>query len=287
MTRLFIMIAKAQTPTTDTVKTPKKQKVLTTLLQTLGLPTDIREYSERTITSFLSNRLISLSGNVVTDEISKYILKKMSLEALKYYKSHYDFDSLNLDKIKNSSMGKYISFYKYENSPFYPTYTLLNKSVKYTDYQLELMYRIMDGFNITDTEAVELGLANDTMEAQIFKPTEIDEDSGKDFWRVCGGILGNLSDNEPPLKFKEIVEIYKKGKVNKTEVYTVPGSFNSESVSETESDPIIERYASTMVYSNYYESGLLKFSDYLTDQGISHVIYTPQLSKKDTTTNFK
>lgn len=248
----------------------KTKNALKIALNIMGLDPDIYNstYIEQQITEYV-NHEITISDNKITDKIIKYLAKKIISSLFNYYKDGYSYNSLDLSKISNDNWGKYVSFYKYTNSPYYPEYNTINKSVLYNKYQLDLYYRILDNYNLTDKETVQLGLVDDILEAQLFKPSNFEEEH----LSIIGGIIGNLSDNDTPLKFREILKIYINGIPD--ENMTIPGGYTPLK----EENKNILPFTSTLVYSNYYESGLLMFAKYLDKKNVKYTIFEPSLSK--------
>lgn len=246
---------------------------LKTILSTFGINTDYgSEYVKRDILYYIDKNIIIADNLDVSSKLIKYIASNVISKAFDYYDSNFNYDSLDLQKVKIGGIGKYISFYKYENSPFYPTFNVINQPVLYTNSQLDLYYRLVDSFNITDQETVDLEIVDNLLQAELYKPKI--NDYLKGVLNMKGGIIGNL--NQEPEKFKGILDIYLNGLiVDQTE--TIPGAFEKQTEKST---PILPR-SSTVVYSNFYESGILLFANYLDKYKISYVIYEPNLSKKD------
>lgn len=169
------------------------------------------------------------------------------LSIMDTYNDNYSFESLNTSKIK--IVSPYISYYTYtKDNQDYPSFTVTNKQVIYTDYQLELWIRLIYNVNITDQESVDLELSKNITDAELFKPVEFSES----VYLNKGRIIGNLTLNgNIPLKFKKIAEMFKT---------------NNQS---------------TIVYSNFYQHGCLLLSKYLTEQNITHTLYTPFLTPKE------
>ncbi len=148
----------------------------------------------------------------------------------------------------------------------------MNKSVYYTNYQLDLYSRIID-----DQESVNMNIGDNLLSAQLFKPPRFEDY----IIEPNGGIIGNLFNpinnfSEIPKKFIEILNMYING--YKEESLSLPGAFPGSNNSK-EKNINIKPYESTMVYSNYYKSGLLLFAKYLDDNNIKYTIYEPSLSK--------
>ena len=142
--------------------------------------------------------------------------------------------------IKDIDWGKYVSFYKYSNLEYYPTMNIIKKPVNYTEEQYSIINRING--KLTSNEMVLLNFYETLFDAQLFKTDNIN------IYDNRFRIIGNLYTNEYPLKFIEIVKDY------------------------------FLHNTSTLVYSNFYESGILIFSKYLTKLNIHHDIFHPELT---------
>lgn len=158
----------------------------------------------------------------------------------KMYIKHIDFERLDYKKLKNKNLDKYFSFYKYlENIDFYPTFEIINKRVEFTNEQLILMSKILIGVSISPQDFYELEYVDTIEEAEVF--------THKIHYTQKNNLaIGNMY--EEPNKFKQILEIYKK-------------------------DPI-----STIIWSNFYKSGLLKIANYLKKNKIKFEIFEPSIS---------
>ena len=172
------------------------------------------------------------------DILFKFILEKpleiFFGETIRRYDSLYNFEKLDIEKLKKFGADKYISYYKYENNVNYPKMLKKTITVNYTLEQMTLLMRsILFPKVLKSQEYVDLNLVNDVVDAEFFKPDKIEY---TDLTQI-----GNLYDN--PEKFKEILKIYKSN--NK----------------------------STIVYSNFHELGLLLFSKFLKNNNVSHEIY--------------
>lgn len=164
------------------------------------------------------------------------------------YDQNYNFNQLNYKKLIDDNINKYISFYKYgEEAHDYPKVIEETKKVVYTVPQLQLLIKILlIPENITSEELVALRIKKTLREAELFKKRAV-FDSSK--YKNNGRIIGNLY-NEPN-KFIEILNIYMKNK------------------------------NSTIVYSSFYESGILLFSEFLKKRNVKHVIYDHTLSVEE------
>lgn len=163
-----------------------------------------------------------------------------------YYKETYDYQRLDIEKLRKYKVDRYFSYfnYKYIKTPDYPVAREISNRVKYTNEQLALLIKAISlPESLTNRELVDLEMYNTVREAEMYK--NISEVSEK--YTDKGRIIGNLYDE--PEKFKQIVEIFR----NKNEPQTV-------------------------VYSNFYESGILLFSKYLTKKNIPHTIYDHSLN---------
>lgn len=227
---------------------------------------------QSTVRSFIDEHL-NLGFDEVKTGIMKYMAEKAILKTINYYIQNYNYDSLNLVKIQHDGWGKYVSFYKYDDNAFHPTYELLNMPVLYTDYQLGLYYRLVKpDIELTDEETYNLGFFDSLASAELFRPLNLETDY---FWEFRSGIIGNLG--LVPNKFKEILKVYKNGL--RHEKVNVPGGFK-DTVSDSDSESDIDEYASTVVYSNHFQSGLMMFAKYLDQEKISYTLFTPKLSKE-------
>jgi hypothetical protein len=208
-------------------------------------------------------KLLSLLNDLKTGYYT-YALKKSSLYFIKifivyiitkglalalrqlseYYDENYTFDTLDVNKLK--PFGKFVSFYKYgHGTDIYPEVFLQNKSVPYTDYQLDLWTRFIsiETSNISAQEAVVLGLNKSITEADLFLNRR------NVSYTLNGRLIGNIAFNlEEPRKFIDIYNIY-----------------------------INNNMDSTLVYSNSFTSGLLQFAAFLERKNIPYVIYEPSL----------
>ncbi len=148
-------------------------------------------------------------------------------------------DLLDARVFKKNGLDTYFSYYKYTNNiELYPTSKIISKQVNYTLPQLELVIKVL-GNNMEIDDYMNLQIYATREEAGLFK-SEVDYHDN----RLLA--IGNLYSE--PNKFKEIVKIYNEGKLQ------------------------------TVVYSYFYENGILKFSEYLKLHNIEHTIYEPSLS---------
>jgi hypothetical protein len=213
----------------------------------INMPRDILEdedgfyYLNSSINNYLDKIFINIDtiGSPI-NFIRKIIVKEISRA---FNKQGRKLKLLQL-KRSDSIIGKYVSFYKYDNlSPVYPSFSEINKIVSYSDHQLNLLERYISS-NLSDNEAVELGMNRDIEDASFFKQQYNNISSKKQ--KEYGRVIGNLG-NTPP-KFSGILNHY--NSVNRSK---------------------------TIVYSNFYESGILKLSEYLHENDISFYIYHPDL----------
>ncbi len=181
--------------------------------------------------------------NSIISSILFFELPEYIFKKIKQFlESRFGFIKLDYNKLKKDGLNKYFSFYKYvENIEFYPTFDIKINRVNFTNEQLRLISKILVGIDLTPEEYYTLGFAETLEEAEIYTKKIIYEDE-KNLQ------IGNLYDE--PEKFKSIIEIYKK---------------NPES---------------TVIWSNFYENGILKMAKYLDKNKISYKIYEPKLSNK-------
>jgi len=188
-----------------------------------------------------------LAGIILAAIVSKGLI--ITFTALKTIYEKNTYDTLEPKKLKD--LSSYISFYSNEKSKDFPSIKIIKSPVKYTDFQLELWTRVVYGLNISDKESFDLGLNKNMTDAELFKPDYIHESKYVRNGRIIGNLAGKFSGKEKiPIKFQNILSIYKKTPV------------------------------STVVYSNFYEQGILLLSQFLTKNKIKHTIFTPFLSSK-------
>jgi hypothetical protein len=179
------------------------------------------------VAKFSFGVLLKLSGNYIDD---------------------YDYEALNLDKIRPAS--PYVSYYKYDNLDYYPSSKIIIKRIPYTNYQLSLFTRAFPNVVITDKESVNLEFNKNIEDAELFKPQRLTTELYFNKMRK----LGNLTGENPvtgkidyPTKFIEIAKIYK------------------------------EKPRQTVVYSNFKNS-LFDLRWYLETKGIKSVYLGPEMS---------
>jgi hypothetical protein len=173
---------------------------------------------------------------------------QLVLKAKSHLIDKYDFEKLNLERIKIAS--PYISYYKYDNLDYYPETKICNKKISYTDYQLSLFVRLTTNISITDKESVELEYNESLDEAELYKPTSLNYTNLLDKGRKIGNLTGiNPVTNEIdyPTKFLKIIEIYKRNPLQ------------------------------TLIYSNFSNS-LYDLQDFLKKRNINVSYYHPKLS---------
>lgn len=162
-----------------------------------------------------------------------------------------NYDKLNLNKIAIAS--SYISYYEADDINYYPKRIDIVKSIGYTNYQLDLFTRLVGYMNITDNESVNLELNKNVKEAELFKPSQLNNDIFSKARKI-----GNLFGIDPitgkrdiPTKFIRIADYFEKNGLQ------------------------------TMVYSSFHES-LIDLGNYLKERKISYIYFTPDIptSKK-------
>lgn len=169
--------------------------------------------------------------------------------AVSYYKEEYDFNKLDEEAFIRSGANKYFSYFNYlgSGSPDYPKTEEIIKRVKYTPEQLLLLIKVIGiPDNLKSEDYVALELNNDINEAEIFKDMYMLRSKFID----KGRIIGNLYKN--PIKFEDILNVY-----------------------------INSKKSQTVVYSNFYNSGILLFSKFLNEKGIKHSIFDHYLNVKE------
>jgi hypothetical protein len=284
----------------DILKTPKKIMLLTgtPIISSIGdirylinisagktvvpwIQEDFLElYTEKTVTKQISDMFyiitkyigMDMPRNILEDEDGYYFLKSAindyldkifitidnigsPINAIRYFlvkkiaKSvHKEARKFKLLQFKrsDSTIGKYVSFYKYDNfSEYYPSFEKKLFTVAYDDYQLGLLERYISN-RLTDNEAVEMGLNKDLVDASFFK---INYDYMSPKARLSfGRVIANMGEDPP--KFTTILNQY-----------------------------ISQNYKKTVVYSNFYESGILKFAKFLDKKNFKFFLYHPDLEQ--------
>lgn len=231
---------------TEKTMTKQATEVLYITSKYIGLDNVLEDedgayYLKTQIDSYLEKLFFSMeSFGSPINFIRSFVVEKITKMAVKKTKK------LKLVQFKRSDnvMGKYVSFYKYsDTSEYYPKFRKQHEIVAYSDYQFNLLERYISS-KLTDQESVEMGMNETFEEASFFK---IQYEYLSDTQRLdYGRIIGNLGV-EPP-KFKAVLDHYK-------------------SVG----------YKKTLVYSNFYKSGILKMAEYLKSQGIEYYLYEPDL----------
>lgn len=171
---------------------------------------------------------------------------KVMLNFIKtYYTNEYNFVSLNIVALKENHVDRYFSYYKYtKDNELYPKIKFHNIIVNYTYLQLKLWIKLINlEYNpLTSEELYLLELHPSIRDAELYSKNNID----KNLYQNKGRIIGNLYDT--PLKFKGIVDMYLTDKV------------------------------STVVYSEFLDSGIKLFIKYLKLKNIKYKFYQPNLS---------
>jgi helicase-like protein/type III restriction/modification enzyme restriction subunit len=164
------------------------------------------------------------------------------------YRDSYIYTKLDVNKLKRDHIDRYFSFFNYhhELAKNYPESNIKTIKVNYTKIQLVTLIRFMSiPENLTNEEYVLLELNKTIREAELFR----DELNVKNKFLDKGRIIGNLFDN--PLKFNKIVKCFE-------------DCGNQQ----------------TVVYSNFYESGIVLFGKYLKERSINYTILNLGLSEK-------
>ena len=228
----------------DNTKTFISNSRFTKILSSLG-PASGRSLAN--IVSNASGKEI-LAGIILAAIVTKGLMLTFTSLSTIYEKNVYD----TLEPKKLKDLSSYISFYSNEKSKDFPTVKIIKSPVKYTDFQLELWTRVVYNLNITDQESLDLGLNKNLTDAELFKPEYIHDSKYIRNGRIIGNLTGKFSRKvNIPIKFKNILSIY------------------------------IKTPVSTVVYSNFYEQGILLLSQFLTKNKIKHTLYTPFLSSKE------
>ena len=185
------------------------------------------------------------SSYVFVDELAKKIIVDSLLNLGNTYALKYTVEKLDIERI---DWGKYISYYKYDNLDYYPSSNITTKKIDYNKYQLNLLNRFYKKKS-TPQDFVELQFYDSLEDAELFLgyPDGISKDILLNL--RC---IGNLDDNDNDVpKFKAILDDYLKYKT------------------------------STLIYSNFFKSGIMKFSKYLKNKKINHSIYHPDLTSEE------
>jgi hypothetical protein len=214
-----------------------------------GLFNNIKEATSKNILRQISNpsNLNAFFSGIIVLFIG-YVVYKLLVFLKQKYVEDYDYERLDLNKIKVAS--PYVSYYKYNDSENYPEVYYQDKTVNYTNYQLLLWIRTIIP-DITDKESVDLEFNKNIKEAELFKPN-IDTINYK--YLDKGRKIGNLFGEDPvtnkveiPNKFIEIGKMFK------------------------------ENDLPTIVYSNFANS-LLDLSKYFKAINIKHTMFKEKMS---------
>lgn len=196
---------------------------------------------KRDISTVINTSLYVVTGNIVIDQTIRTVVTNSVMHTLDLFGRQF-YDVLDRNAV---DWGKYVSYYKYENLDYYPSHRIVTKPVTYTSYQHDLWYRLNkyeDEGEVTAAEMVQLSMFDNVEEAELFRPTSIPSDNR---WRI----VGNMGSE--PKKFVGILDDY------------------------------MAHNQSTLVYSSYYESGILMFSKFLTARGVEHVVFHPGLDSDE------
>lgn len=162
-----------------------------------------------------------------------------------YYSNEFNFSSLNVQALKEHNVDRYFSYYKYtKDNELYPKIKIENIKVNYTQEQLKLWIKLinLEYTPLTSNELFSLELHPSVRDAELYAKNNID----KNLYQNKGRIIGNLY--EEPIKFKGIVDMY------------------------------LANNESTVVYSEFLESGIKLFIKYLKSKNIKYKFYQPNLS---------
>lgn len=163
-----------------------------------------------------------------------------------YYSNEFNFSSLNVQALKEHNVDRYFSYYKYtRDNDLYPKIIIENIKVNYTQEQLKLWIKLinLEYTPLTSNELFSLELHPSIRDAELYAKNNID----KNLYQNKGRIIGNLY--EEPLKFKGILDMY------------------------------LANNESTVVYSEFFESGIKLFIKYLKSKNIKYRFYQPNLSE--------
>lgn len=213
-----------------------------------GLFNNVKEAASKNVLRQISNASTLngfFSGIIVL--FVGYVVYKLLVFLKQKYIDDYDYERLDLNKIKVAS--PYISYYKYSDSEDYPEVYYQDKTVNYTNYQLLLWIKTFIP-DITDKESVDLEFNKNLKEAELFKPKNIEDYMYLDKGRKIGNLFGEdpvANKIEIPNKFIEIGKMFK------------------------------ENDMPTIVYSNFANS-LLDLSKYFKAINIKHTIFKEKLS---------
>ena len=183
-----------------------------------------------------------LTGYSIADKFVKKIICNGIMYSLNLVSKQFSTFKLDVSKVERAGWGKYVSFYKYDNLDYYPSMIVKNMPTTYTNYQYDVWLRGNDD-KLTYEEYVVLDFIGNLNDAKLFKSYSsigINEKQGR--------IIGNMGETEEPKKFVEIAQDYQDNNV------------------------------STLIYSNYFESGILLLSKFLTTRKIEHTIFDTSLT---------
>lgn len=186
------------------------------------------------------NLLLALFLSILTKGI------KIMFNFIKtYYSNEFNFSSLNVLALKEHNVDRYFSYYKYtKDNELYPKINIKNIKVNYTFEQLKLWIKLinLEFTPLTSNELFSLELHPSVRDAELYAKNNID----KNLYQNKGRIIGNLY--KEPLKFKGIVDMY------------------------------LSTKQSTVVYSEFLDSGIRLFIKYLKSKNIKYKFYDPNLS---------
>lgn len=188
-------------------------------------------------------------ANIIFTTIMTKGLNLILLYVKENYVDIYSYDKFDVNKLKKDNIGRYFSYFHYINDNLkrdtsYPIVKEQLHRLKYTTKQMHLLIRMIGvPENLSSQELVDLEIFTDIREADLYASFY----EPKSFFMTKGLFIGNLY--EEPNKFKGIVDIYKKSKKQ-----------------------------STVVYSSFYDSGILLFAKYLDNQKISYKILDHSLN---------
>jgi len=155
----------------------------------------------------------------------------------------------NLEPIKND-MAPYIDFYLPDDT--FPRYEIIDKEVDYNMFQIEEWFKLIYGIETDETKKLYEFEKNNTGGFLLSSLSSGSFDGYQSYYEI-GKIIGNLTfNNVEPSKFTELLEFIKEKKGNQ------------------------------LVYSNFYEKGILLLSKFLKKNKIPHKVLHPDLSKKTT-----
>jgi hypothetical protein len=159
----------------------------------------------------------------------------------------HEIRSLDGDRFARD-VSSYVAFYtvpQRDIGVLFPHVDVTHREIDYSPGQIEFWLRFTIG-QLTGAELSRIGLSKTPEAAAFFgEVTELND------YKRYGRLIGNLAiDGEESPKFWAILASITAGK----------------------------RTAQTVVYSNLYEEGTLKFSTFLKAQGVKHRVLTPNMS---------